>query len=338
MTVRLLLGTYTQGSTSKGIYALDLDLHTGMSSTPQLEIVQNNPSYITLSANKQCLYAVEEVSTGGMVYSYFCNNGTWQRTGSADSGGIGPCHVMLDEKHNVLAVANYMDGTVSFYSLGTDGALLAEKQTILLTGQGTDSVRQEGPHAHQCVCYGNQVLVCDLGTDKVRTFRRDTKNQFQEGKPLLQTCSGAGPRHLVMTSDQKMLYLICELSNTLYVFAKEGNNFVKKQMISYLPPDTPVSLAGAIRLSQDETYLFISSRGGYNGIAMFTLEPEIRMPSFCGLFPTADFPRDLMPVGNYLICACQQGNAVQIFMLDRTTQALVLQHEIALERPVCIAL
>ncbi len=337
MKASILIGTYTSGGNSQGIYEADFDARTGMLGDARLAISQEEPSYLALSRDGKRLYAVEETVPSGRVFSYKFTKDGWMQTGCEPSGGSAPCHVMLDELTSTLAVANYMDGAVSFYTLDADGALCCAPQTTVMDGKGANPNRQECAHAHQCVKYGDKLLVSDLGTDRVRVFHRDAAGRYAEEASLVHTRPSAGPRHMVFTGDGAMLYLLCELENTLYAFQKTGEAFAEAGVYEYLPENAPPSSAAAIRISQDDRFLFASSRGGVNGVALFELD-KTRPPVLRDICLSGATPRDILPVGDYLLCACQDANVVQVMQLDREQKKLVMIGGIPVPRPVCLVL
>ena len=335
MKASLLIGTYTAGGSSQGIYAVDFDFHTGMLDHVRLAVPQRDPSYLTLSADGKRLYAVMETPCDGQVFSYRLTPDGFLQTGCQPSQGEAPCHLMLDEENNMLAVANYLDGVVSFYSLSEDGALTRPAQAIALDGHGPHA-RQECAHAHQCVKHGESILISDLGTDKVRVLEKDGAGRFHETAPLVSTLPGAGPRHLVKTADGEMLYLLCELQSVVYAYRKTGNGYKEEGRYEYLPEGVTRAAAAVVRLSGDERFLFASSRIGFDGVALFELEDATRRLKLCGLYKTGACPRDILSVGDFLLCACQEQNLVQVMRLDREQKRLVLHGEIAVPKPTCL--
>jgi 6-phosphogluconolactonase len=338
MKASILIGTYTSGGNSQGIYEAEFDMENGTLSRARLVISQKEPSYLALSQDGKRLYAVEETVPSGRVFSYSLTKDGWVQTGCETSGGSAPCHVMLDEETNTLAVANYMDGAVSFYHLDALGALQGGPQTVVMDGKGVNPRRQECAHAHQCTKYGDRVLVNDLGTDKVRVYCKSAGGEYAEEAPLVHTRPGAGPRHMVLSHDGSMLYLLCEVENVLYAFRKTGKGFAEEGVYAYLPKDAPQSSAAAIRLSDDEQFLFASSRGGFSGVALFELDNETRLPVLRDACASGAVPRDILPVGDYLLCACQDANVVQVMKLNREQKKLSVIGEMAVPRPVCLVL
>ncbi len=335
MTTTLLIGTYTLEGGSRGIYQAEFDLATGQLSSARLAVEQGDPSYMVLSQDGSHLYSVQEGVPSGKMYSYRLTPKGWEEDGCLPSGGGAPCHVALNERDQILAVANYFDGVVCLYSLDGNGALHGIKQTIQMEGHGVDLKRQECAHAHQCTFIGNEILACDLGTDTVRSYLRGADGLYSEQAPALHVAPGAGPRHLVLTDDGSMLYLLCELSNQLYAFRKAQTGWQEAGVWSILPPNTASVGAAALRISDDGRFLFASNRG-YDSVALFELDEETRLPALCGIFPCGAFPRDILPIGDYLLCACQKADKVQVIAVDAVQKTLSIVGETEVPCPVCL--
>ena len=335
MTMSLLIGTSTSGGESKGIYEADFDWNNGSIENVRLIIPQRDPAYLALSQDGTLLYAVMETPRDGQVFSYNLKPDGWVQTGCQPTCGGSPCHLMLNDKTGTLTVSNYADGVVSFYALSQEGALKSPPQAVVLDGHGPHT-RQECAHAHQCVQLDDRILISDLGTDRVRVFEGETDKGFVEKAPLLSTLPGDGPRHLVLTADREMLYLLCELQNVVYAYRKAGDGYHEEGRYSYLPEGVHNAAAAAVRLSEDERFLFASSRIGFDGVALFELDKHTRLPKLCGVFPTGACPRDILPVGDFLLCACQEENCLQVMRLDREKKQLVLLGETKVHKPVCV--
>jgi len=335
MVMPLLIGTYTSEGDSKGIYEADFDRESGSIENVRLVIPQRDPAYLALSEDGTLLYAVMETPRDGQVFSYRLEPHGWVQTGCQSTCGGSPCHLMLDEKNGALAVSNYADGVISFYMLSQEGALKSPAQAIVLDGHGPHP-RQECAHAHQCVKLDESILISDLGTDKVRVFEKGMDGRFMEKAPLLSTLPGDGPRHLVLTSDREMLYLLCELQNVVYACRKTEDGYKEEGRYAYLPEGVHNAAAAAVRLSCDERFLFASSRIGFDGVALFELDAHTRLPRLCGVFPTGACPRDILPVDDFLLCACQEENCIQVMRLDREKKRLALVGETKVHKPVCL--
>ena len=68
--IRMLIGTYTENSSSKGIYYYSLNQETGETKLLST-IMSENPSFITIHENKQNFYAVNEFNNGKQSLTSF---------------------------------------------------------------------------------------------------------------------------------------------------------------------------------------------------------------------------------------------------------------------------
>ena len=104
---------------------------------------------------------------------------------------------------------------LSVVAISPTGTLSEVVDSLQFVGSGPVTDRQEGPHAHQVVFDGDEMLSCDLGGDQIYRLRLD------DGGVLVQpvTRSGcppaSGPRHLVVAEDH--LVVACELSGELWL-------------------------------------------------------------------------------------------------------------------------
>src|SRR5689334_20481310 len=74
------IGTYTNGTKSKGIYVSQLDTETGKLSAPELAAETPSPSFLATHPNEKFLYAVNEAAVyadgTGAVSAFEINRGT----------------------------------------------------------------------------------------------------------------------------------------------------------------------------------------------------------------------------------------------------------------------
>ena len=286
------VGTYT-GTKSKGIYLFRLQ-------TPGLEVSQNitlvplglaaeaaNPSFLELDPTRRRLFAVNELDTfegkpTGAVSAFSIDpvSGTLKLLNQRPSMGTGPCHVVLDNARRNLLVANYGSGSVAVLPVGSDGRLGAATDVVQHAGKSVNPDRQKGPHAH-CVTLdlaNRFVFVCDLGLDKVLTYRFDTvRGTLSPGAPAFTPIkAGAGPRHKVFRPDGRFAYVANELSSTIAVFRYDSNAGVlsELQTVSTLPGFFDgANSAAEIGIHPSGRYLYVSNRG-HNSVVLFSVDPE----------------------------------------------------------------
>lgn len=288
------VGTYTRGkSPGKGIYLFRLQ-------TENLEVSQNitlvplglavetpNPSFIDFDVKRRLLFAVNEIDEfdgkpTGAVSAFSIDRATGRLTllNQRPSMGTGPCHLVLDkEKRNVL-VANYGSGSVAVLPVGSDGRLGTASSVVQHSGKSIHPQRQTGPHAH-CMTLdpaNHFAFVCDLGLDKILTYRFDAqRGRLTPGEPSFTSIKpGAGPRHMVFRRDGRFAYVVNELSSTITAFGYDGTAGVLKELqtVSTVPAYFDGANTGAeIDVHPSGKYLYVSNRG-HNSVVLFSVDPE----------------------------------------------------------------
>ncbi|MFI6425719.1 lactonase family protein [Promicromonospora sp. NPDC050880] len=219
-TAALWIGTYpTTGAapgSGEGIWRAGLD-PSGTFTGAELVAPVAAPSFLALDPSGRTLVAVTETEPGTVTTFHVSDAGALTRAASGPSGGASPCHVVATGA--AAWVANYGDGVAARLSLGPDGELGAAR-THPHAGSGPVPDRQEGAHAHFVHPWGDRVLVCDLGTDELRSYPLDGSGPA-EGTVAAVLPPGAGPRHLVELADGTIL-VAGELDCRLHVLVPAG--------------------------------------------------------------------------------------------------------------------
>jgi 6-phosphogluconolactonase len=333
---RLYLGTYT-GPSSQGIYKSSLDLGTSAMETPTLATTASNPSFIVLHPSGDYLYAVNEGSGAVVAFSVNRASGVLTRLNQQSSGGAAPCHLAVDRAGKNILVANYTGGSVTVLPIQVDGRLGAATAHIQHAGSS--------PHAHCITLDGNEqfALVCDLGLDRVFSYRFDslrgtlTTNSI----PWVAVPSGAGPRHLTFEPQGRRAYVICELNSTIIGCHYDSTNgvLVAFQTISSLPSDwSGKSSAAEIAIHASGRFLYGSNRGA-NTVAVFALDAVTGIMTPVQQQPVGQTPRHfaLDPSGAFCLVASQDSNEVRIYAIDSQTGRLTPNGQtIKVSQPVCV--
>lgn len=348
------VGTYTNGTESKGIYQLSFSSLTGKGQVqPAAELV--NPSYLLFSPDRRSLYAVSERleyqgCCGGAAASFSIDWGTGalSPTGIFPTFGKDPCHLSTDREGQRLFVSNYTQGTCSVFPLLEDGRLLPMCQEIAHPGRQAMGERpgnpllQEWSHIHCARLSPDQtkLLLCDLGIDRLMCY------PYEQGAAALEPCSsllfpaGTGPRHFLFHSSLPVLYAACELgSKAAKVTWDQEGRLELSQLLSTLPQGSQIeNFCAAIRISPDGRFLYISNRG-HNSIACFSLNDEGDLSWMEAVDCGGIYPRDIAldATGNWLISANQGSDSLSVFSRNPDTGRLRDTGErIAVPCPVCL--
>ena len=143
------------------------------------------------------------------AYSYAID----QKTGELSLVGTGPLaesfpYISLDRGGRFLFGASYGANLVSVNPVGADGRI-GEPMQVVPTARNAHSIRIDNSN--------HFVFVPHLGTDQVFQFLFDEKSGRLTANtpPVLQLQQGTGPRHLVVSQDNRFIYLLSELTGTV---------------------------------------------------------------------------------------------------------------------------
>lgn len=342
----MLVGTYTSGQ-SKGIYTFRFNEENG-TATPLSETTVENPSYLVPSSDGKFVYAVSELSDERAAVNAFAfdkKKGTFRLLNTQKTGGEDPCYIITNGK-NVIT-ANYSGGSISVFPITQNGSLLPTSTVLKFEGSGADQERQEKSHLH-CVCItpdGKYLFADDLGTDQIYKFmihpdaNAENKEAFlREGIPAsYKVKAGSGPRHLTFSPNGSYAYLMNELSGTVIAFEYKDGDLKEIQTIA---ADTVGAKGSAdIHISPDGKFLYASNRLKSDGIAIFSINPENGRLTKVGYQLTGIHPRNFIitPNGKYLLAACRDSHAIQVFERNTNTGLLTDIHkDIKVNKPVCV--
>jgi 6-phosphogluconolactonase len=339
--VRAYLGAYTTWpGGGRGIGVAAYDPATGRLRPTGVVGDVPNPSFVIAAGQR--LYAVNEQSDGGVTALAVGRDGVPEVINSASTGGADPCHLALHR--GFLLAANYSSGSVSVHRVRPDGGVGERTDLVEHSGTGPDPERQEGPHAHQVLPdpTGEFVLVVDLGTDSVHSYRLDDGGRLTPaGTARLHP--GAGPRHLAFHPSGRFAYIANELDSTVVVAGYERGVLRPGPKLSTLPagaPDEPRNYPAEVVVSEDGRFAYLSNRG-HDSVAVFAVErggAELRLVEATPV--GGRYPRHIAldRAGKFLLAANQNSNDVTSFAVDRATGRLRRVGSVDTPIPVCVAL
>ena len=232
---------------------------------------------------------------------------------------LGKCACHLAADGGDVYIVNYLSGNV------------VKNCTVACVheGKGVNLPRQDMPHTHFVSFSPDKqyVLCCDLGLDTIFVYDRNL-NEISRAK----VPPGHGVRHFVFSKDGQTVYAVNELIPSVSVFSFGGKTLTLKNTV-LLPCEKQTSTAAAIRLSADETKLYVSVRGE-NAIFVLRAEGErleIVQKASCG----GDSPRDFNLFGDTLICCNESSDNVSVW---KTKNGLLQKqvNTIYLKSPLCV--
>lgn len=290
-------------------------------------------SYLALHPGGRYLYGVSGLQQG-QLHAWRLEDGGRSVVAlgaPVDSGGVEPCHLVVDPTGRHLLVANYggnQQGSVALFTIAGDGSPRPAGVVGRRTSPGPDA-RQAGSHIHQVVPAGDdRVLVVDLGADEVVDYR------LSDGRlsdPVVSAApAGSGPRHLVQLTGGTVL-VSAELDSTLLRARQVGRRLVDwraSPASGLVPPVDSRNYPSDLVAAADRRSVYLANRGT-DSIALLSVDSGlIRAEMPCGAWP-----RQLALNGDLLYVASTNADEVGVFDAARLVPA---GPPIAVARPMCV--
>ncbi len=345
--LQMLVGTYTTGSKSNGIYFCRFDQTTG-----KAEIVTStrvgNPSFLQFVEKTGYVYSVSEynddrAAANATVFSpqsgAFGNTIT-EKASFTEKGAEDPCNIWTNGCF--LVTANYTGGSLSAFAVTAGESRLHLRQHILfpkLLPTSTSHIHCALPTPD-----GKFLLATDLGNDCIYRFTINPKANADNELPFLTDRriiyngpQGWGPRHFTFSKDGQFMYLINELGGTIVVFRYTGGYLLPVQNV--MAEEVSAHGSADIHLSPDGHYLYASHRLKNDGISIYKVDKANGTIRKKGYQNTARHPRNfaITPNGKYLLSASRDDNCIEVYQRNCRTGILInTGHTILLPKPVCI--
>jgi 6-phosphogluconolactonase len=328
----VFVGTYTDKTDSKGVYAFDFDPSSGKLTPRGIAAETPNPSWLVLHPNGKWAYAANESGKQSSIRAFSVDRKSAKLTllNKLPAAGEDPCYLSIDKTGKYLFVANYTSGNVVVFPILPDGKL--GEHTALVKDAGTlgpNKERQEGPHAHwvEPDRSNRAVFVADLGLDAILIYGFDSKTGKLSGPSpdgflsRIRLAPGTGPRHALLSPNNEALYVLGELGSTVTLCLPSAVHwFQPAWTVSTLPPDVK-GRNDAAEIAWGRR-LYTSNRG-HDSIAVFDIRDEpprlIATISAGGKEPR-HFAID--PTGQFLLAENQNSNSIVVFRIDPATGTL----------------
>jgi len=350
------VGTYTNKTESKGIYAYLFDPGVGKLTSLGVAAESEDPSFLAVHPSGKYLYAVNEIDhfgarKSGAVSSFSVDAKTGKLTllNQASTQGAGPCHISLDKTGKFVLVANYDGGSIATFPIRDDGSLGEVAGFVQHRGSSVNKERQEAPHSHWIgVSPDNRFAIeANLGLDELSVYHFNAGNgDLSPIEPFVKASPGAGPRHLAFLPNGKFAYVLAEMGSSVSAFAYKASNGSLSSLqtvstLSILRKDySGPKEAAEIAVHPSGKFLYASNRAGIDTISVFSIDPIKGTLQLQDEYPTmGKTPRNFAidPTGKFLLAANQESNNIVIFRIDATTGALSPTGEVTeAPAPVCI--
>src|SRR5690349_13052862 len=227
-----LAGTFVYVSSADdgdiGMYTVQAD---GSLRPGQRFKAENLVMPMAVSPDKRFLVAaVRSKPFSAYTYSIDRASGALKLVGTGPLAESFP-YISFDRSGRYLLGASYGANLVSVNPVGADGRV-GEPLQVLPTARNAHSIRIDNSNRF--------VFVPHLGTDQVFQFQFDEKSGRLTANtpPVLQLKQGTGPRHLMTSPDNRFVYVLGELTGTIFTLALDAASGLLTEVssVSALPP------------------------------------------------------------------------------------------------------
>lgn len=307
----VFVGGYTAESDGHAVGITSL-LNEKSAKVVRLDVVSTmelvSPTWLTRHPTRPVLLATGETNPGVVSSLRWDDDGTLTLLSTVETAGDGACHVAVSPDGEFAVAASYVSGVVSVFGINADGTLTGLLDSLQFSGSGPVADRQEGPHAHQVVFVGDEVLCCDLGGDRIHRLRLDPRGALVPAGDPIALPAGFGPRHLVVA--EQHLVVAGELSGELWVGRQDGADWSTVQVV---PTSTREGLVQPSGLQADGTRVYVANRG-VDTIGVFDLDPVAGELTPIAEFETGGvWPRDITVDSGLLWVSNQNSDSVTVF-------------------------
>ncbi len=328
-SLKMIIGTSTEGS-SKGLYLYDFDCKTLEAKQRSVAELQN-PTFAAFDGSR-LFSVVENTEESAAVVSYDLNieSGEFSRLSSQLVEGAFPCHVLRGD--GWVGTANYGGGSISLFAVDESGNIGDMRQHLEFNIAGDERVS----HMHCLIPSpdGKMLFANDLGMDSIYRFRVASSEDILAGADILERLSpavaverGSGPRHMIFSPNGERAYLITELKDAVVGYDFDGESLTEFQTIQ----SDSVGGGGSadIHMSRDGRFLYTSNRLKEDGISTFAVDQATGRLQKIDYTLTGIHPRNftLSPDERYILVACRDSHAVQIYARDEQSGKLTYMGE-----------
>jgi 6-phosphogluconolactonase len=250
-------------------------------------------------------------------------------------------YIALDRSGRYLLGASYGANQVGVNPVAADGRV-GEPLQVIPTARNAHSIRTDNTNRF--------VFVPHLGTDQVFQFLFDEKSGRLTANtpPVLQLKQGTGPRHLIVSSDNRFVYLLNELTGTVTTLSLDPNAGTLKELdsVSVLPPDTKLGIgmprgavgtpgaaprntdndiwASDLHLTPNGRFLYAAERTS-STLGAFRVDTASGKLTYLGSTPTERQPRgfNIDPTGRFVVVSGEQSDTISSYAINAETGALM---------------
>jgi 6-phosphogluconolactonase len=249
-------------------------------------------------------------------------------------------YIHVDQTGRYLLGASYGAHLVSVNAIGTDGKV-SEPIQVIPTARNAHAIITDRTNRY--------VFVPHLGTDQIFQFHFDatTGRLAANTPPLVQLKAMTGPRHIVMSPDNKFAFLLNELVATVTTLSLDATTGLLTEVssASVLPADStlvpgaPRGAVGApgqaprdvsndiwasdLHVTPDGKFLYAAERTS-SSIGVFSVDAATGKLTYLSSTPTEKQPRGFRidPKGRHMVVSGEKSATISVYEIDRANGAL----------------
>ena len=294
---------------------------------------------MSVSPDKKYLFAaVRAKPFTAVTYSIDRKNGKLKEVGRGPLAESFP-YIWADKTGKFLLGASYGANLVSVNPIGRDGKV-GEPLQVIPTARNAHSIVTDRTNKF--------AFVPHLGTDQIFQFRFDAKTGRLTANtpPVVQLKAGSGPRHIIMSSDNRFAYLLNELTATVTTLSLDASTGLLTEVssASALPGDTKLVpgaprpspgrsvdndiWASDLHLTPDGRFLYAAERTS-SSIGTLGVDPATGKLTYLSSTPIESQPRGFAidPRGRTMIVSGEKSDTISVYSIDPATGALSLRQK-----------
>jgi 6-phosphogluconolactonase len=282
---------------------------------------------MSVSPDKKYLYAAVRSKPFTVVsYAIDRTNGQLKEIGRAALAESFP-YIYADRTGRWLLGASYGGHLVSVNPIGKDGKA-GDPQQVIPTALNAHAIIADRTNKY--------VFVPHLGTDQIFQFRFDQKTgRLASNTPAtVQMKKGSGPRHIIISADNRFAYLLNELTATVSTLSLDARTGLLTEVssVSALASDTKLQpgaprpspgrnvdndiWASDLSLTPDGKFLYALERTG-SQIGAMSVDGATGKLTWLSVTPTEAQPRGFRidPTGRYMIVSGEKSETISSYAI-----------------------
>ena len=322
------VGSYTNES-GKGIHIYDMDVKNGFISERN-EVIIDNPSFITFSADKQFLYSICDQGVSAFA---ILPDGNLELMNVQSINGMRGCHLSVTSDNRFLIVSGYHDGKITVMNLESDGRIGMIADELFHKGLGSVAERNFRPHISNAVFTPDEELlcVCDLGIDQIKLYEFNHETGKLKLFDIVRSQLESGPRQILFSPDGRFAYVVCEQKNYINVYSydknSEKNRFELIQNIFTVRRNHRTNSAASNIIFTNNGKNLLCSNAGDNTVTVYKVNEKTGELSTLNSLPiSGDYPKYIasFPDNKHILSMNNDGNSITLFTIHYDKGLIVM--------------